>query len=511
MPLDRLLVRNPADPYPHGAAQAVLLAVQSVEDTDGLAGSLTGLVAVLSPAGARRDLVRGLGELDEHRGAISAADIDATIGRLAEASLLTFSVDDESVLMHRFTQRVLRERERRADTLRNQILLAAKLVTVRLPAYSKRWDQRALGRHLILHIDALWDLVEPEIIPSETVPDAAKAVLRLRAWSVSYLWSIQDARQAIQRGISIVADHERLLGDDCQETTDARYGLALAYGLQRLHNKAIPLNRQVVDWYATHYGVGDRSTSVLRNTLANNYRESGEDFNEPSRLNTAIALHEQNFVLSKQAMGIDHRETCRSGFNLANAYLAAGRAAEAVAFAARTAQQAIATLGVADDVTLSGRSVLARAHAADGDIVQALAEIEQCVEDSEAALGEDHPYTWLYRRCKSEILRSAGRLESALHELERVAAANTRLLGENNPSTLKTLELLAEAYKEAEQFPDASATYQKVLGICLQTIGADSPITRRVSDALADLKPPGTQPPARPKRRSRCNASSPTQ
>ena len=74
---------------------------------------------------------------------------------------------------------------------------------------------------------------------------------------------------------------------------DSRAGLALAYGMQRRHDEAIALHERIVAGYANK-GPDDPVTLNLRNTLANNYLESAEDFAQPARLATAVALHERN-------------------------------------------------------------------------------------------------------------------------------------------------------------------------------------------------------------------------
>lgn len=508
MPLDRFLVRDLAEAYPHGVAQAVLLAMDAVERADPLAGALARLIAVLSPAGTSRDVLRGYHELDEQLGDATVADIDAAVGHLAEASLITFSVDDEAVLMHRLTQRVLRDAENHRGGLDEQVLIAGKLIRACLPDYQDRWARRALGRHLILHIDALWDLVAQDANRNGEVREAARKILSLRNWSVSYLWTIQDPERAIERGVPIAADHERLLGSDCRETVDAWYGLALAYGMQRRHDEAIALNQKVVDWYAAHDGVAAHSTSVMRNTFGNNFIESADDFRQPSRLSTAVAIHEQNFALSEQHLGIDHRETRRSGLNLARAYLDIGRSAEARALAARMKELCMLAATPGDDVTLQSYEVLARTLAADGALGEALAEIDEGISVSIAMRGDDHPATWRVRKTRAEFLQQAGHIDVALGELEQVVAAYTRLLGSNSPATSKTLESLADAYVNAGRTAQAAAIYEKAMQACVQSVGDDSPITRRIAAKVAGLETPSGCSSRRTRRRTRATTGS---
>jgi len=309
LPVDRHLRRQTADAYPRGAAQAVLLAARQIEETDPLASTVIGLIGVLSPAGIRRDVLYALAEVheqpdlhSERYDGVSITDIDETIGRLAEASLLTFTLNGDAVLMHRFTQRVLRDRADHVGLLPDLIVQAAQLIRSSRPdprsaiSAGGRWEtQRALGQHLIMQIDALWEVTAAHAdsitstAHSEAFGKARDMVLALRSWSISYLWNNHDPGRAIEIGSTVVADHERILGDDCASTMDARCGLALAYGMQRRHDEAIALNEQIVAWYAASKGPDDPITLNLRNTLANNYMESAKDFAEPARLITAVA------------------------------------------------------------------------------------------------------------------------------------------------------------------------------------------------------------------------------
>ena len=80
------------------------------------------MVALLSTAGASRALLYAAGQqgLLQHPGTGRAAgpeSINEALGRLASASLLTFSVDDATVAAHRLTRRVAVERQAQSEPL----------------------------------------------------------------------------------------------------------------------------------------------------------------------------------------------------------------------------------------------------------------------------------------------------------------------------------------------------------------------------------------------------------
>ena len=116
MPVDQLLRPVEAGQYPRGVAAAVLLSLEGVRagDDTGTCIAVMELVAVLSAAGVRRDLVQaaarqGVLGRDGQAGELSLEVVDRALGRLAGTSLLTFSVDGSSVSAHRLVMRVIRE------------------------------------------------------------------------------------------------------------------------------------------------------------------------------------------------------------------------------------------------------------------------------------------------------------------------------------------------------------------------------------------------------------------
>ena len=114
VPVQDLLKRATGEPYPHGAAEAIVLALDAVADGDPTGPvprpDQCGRAAVgrrgVPGAAVRRRAARpapASGTGDGRRAAIS---IDEALGRLASASLLTFSADDATVSAHRLTMRV---------------------------------------------------------------------------------------------------------------------------------------------------------------------------------------------------------------------------------------------------------------------------------------------------------------------------------------------------------------------------------------------------------------------
>ena len=111
------LVREDEDeeeqPSPPGVAEAVLLAMEatSVADRLGVSIAVMELVAMLSPAVVRRDLLHSAGQAGTLLGGgrrVAASMVDQALERLNERSLLGFSLDGQAVSVHRLAARVIR-------------------------------------------------------------------------------------------------------------------------------------------------------------------------------------------------------------------------------------------------------------------------------------------------------------------------------------------------------------------------------------------------------------------
>ena len=152
LPVAQYLERVEGDAYPYRLAEAIILSLRGVEEADpsGNCARVIGWISVLAETGvSRRMLYATLGENE-------AAEMDAIVGRLADASLVGFSVDD-SIVAHRLVMRVVRERLEDDGKL-----LAARTDAVRLVSLlfdsvieSGRWSDRTGVQELGEQLNAL--------------------------------------------------------------------------------------------------------------------------------------------------------------------------------------------------------------------------------------------------------------------------------------------------------------------------------------------------------------------
>ena len=319
-PVDEYLVRG-GDPYRLHAAQAVLLAVATIEGTDPSARPLLNLLAVLSPEGLPRSLLYAATGRDGS--AAAPADVDRTLGRLNDASLISLSIEDQRAVMHRFTQRVIRDRARGDGSSPETIAGAANLLSGALIPDELAWRERAAAADLIQQITALWESTLPESLGAHDTM-LTDNLLRLRRWAIRNLILVSDPVRAIELGSAIQSDHERLLGNDHVETQNCRDRVATAHQYAGRLDEAITLFERNLTDRERLLGPDHSDTLTSRNNLALAYRAAG-------RLDEAITLHQRNLTDRERLLGPNHPDTLTSLGNLAAAYQDAGRVNEAIA------------------------------------------------------------------------------------------------------------------------------------------------------------------------------------
>jgi tetratricopeptide (TPR) repeat protein len=403
LPVAEYLTRHAGQPYPHGVAQAVLLSLDAVQG--GICAAVMEMMAVLSAAGVRRELLHEAGQAgvlsdDEQRVAVTAAVVDGALGRLAEASLLTFSLDGQAVIAHRLVLRVVRDQLAQQGRLATVCGDAAAVLGPRAQALAGSQDRVAV-RDIPEQVMALWDYASSPA--SGAGEELIAKLLRLRVWALLHLNALGDsAEQVILAGEPLVADSARLLGADHPDTLQSR------------------------------------------NNLGEAYRAAG-------RVTEAISLHQQNLAVRERVLGGDHPDTLTSRNNLAVAYVTVGRATKAIPLHRRTLAARERALGPDHLDTLGSRNNLATAYGTAGWIREMVTLLEQTVPAMERKLGPDHPATLTSRNNLALAYGAAGRVAAAIALLEQTLATMTRLFGPDHPDTLQLQNNLAAARRSAGQ------------------------------------------------------------
>ena len=345
-------------PYPEGVAEAVLLSLDAIQTSDqtGVSARVMAIMAVLSAAGARRDLLHAAGRagaLAGGGGRVVPGAVDRALEQLVGRSLLTFNLDGQIVIPHRLIMRVVREALARRGRLTVAYRAAASVLLQRADALVRSRDRQGV-RDISQQVTALLDHI------ARTTPEAdaelSAVLLRLRFFSLYCLIELGDsAPRAIAVGESLTADLGRVLGPGHPDTLTAQNNLAAAYRDAGRFGEAIPLFQRTLTARERLLGPDHPNTLRSRAKLASAYRRTGQ-------VTKAIPLAEQTLASRERTLGADDPKTLGARNNLAEAYREAGRLAEAIPLFEQTLAACERTLGADDPRTVAARNNLTLAY-----------------------------------------------------------------------------------------------------------------------------------------------------
>jgi Tetratricopeptide repeat len=296
---------------PPGVAETVLLAMEAASYADRLGVSIRvmELVAMLSPAVVRRDLLRSAGQTGTLLGGgrrVAASMVDQALERLNERSLLGFSLDGQAVSVHRLAAQVIRAGLARQGRLVSACRVAASAVEGSSTALAKHRNRTAVTE-MAGQVAAL---AENAGAAPDDVGELATMLTRLRSLVLNHLAELGEAMpEVIAIGEPLAADLDRLLGPDDPDTIRARTDLARAYHQTGRVDDAIPLVEQVLAARERLFGADHPGTLAWRNNLASAYRAIG-------RAADAIPLFEENLAACERLFGADHPKTLASRHSL---------------------------------------------------------------------------------------------------------------------------------------------------------------------------------------------------
>jgi tetratricopeptide (TPR) repeat protein len=199
----------------------------------------------------------------------------------------------------------------------------------------------------------------------------------------------------------------------------------------------------------------------------------------------AIAAAEPLVADCERLLGAEHPDTLSSRSNLAVAYWAAGRTAEAVVLYEWVLADCERLLGAEYPDTLTARNNLALAYQDAGRTAEAVVLLEQALAVFERLLGAEHPDTLTSRSNLASAYADSGRTAEAVVLYERVLADRERLLGAEHPDTLTSRNNLAMAYAAAGRTAEAVVLLERALADCERLLGADHPNTLSSRNNLA--------------------------
>ncbi|GAA4042394.1 hypothetical protein GCM10022248_06100 [Nonomuraea soli] len=419
-PVDRLLERPSGEPYPRGVAQAILLSLRAVGRAS---RELLAELSVMAPAGVGTEFLEG-----------------ERLTELAGQSLISFSRDGSTVVVHRLVQRVVRESE---GSLAATVERAGRrLLGIREVADEDTWRRLPYINAVDGHAAALWQHTK-----GDTKGDT-RGGPRGGPRGDAAAELVLEVRQA-------VAQHFLYLND----------------GL-----RAAPILREVAEGWARLHGQDDPRVLEARHRLATAHEFAG-------RFEEAVERFGQVVADRARVLGSGHPDTLHSRARLASSLSGAGRFAPEL-FESVVADQA-RVLGPDDPATLITRFNQALAHAGAGRHEEAVALFEAVVADQGRVLGESHPETLVSRGRLAQACAGAGRTGAAIVLFERVLGDQERVVGADHPDTLITRLGLAAAYEAAGEREEARREYGRVAERMEAVLGAQQPMTAAAWEGLA--------------------------
>ena len=305
--------------------------------------------------------------------------------------------------------------------------------------------------------------------------DAVRASLG-EAWR-----SRREARAWVQHVTALSAAVGQGSGDP--DVTNALLGLreeAVTYllDLGDSAGQAIDLGEGLLGDCLRLLGDSDPTTLAAQNDLAGAYQAAG-------RLADAIPLYEQALAGRERVLGADDPSTLAAQNNLAGAYQQAGRVSEAIALLEATLAALERVLGSEHPSTLTTRNNLAHSYQEVGRNSEAIALLEATLRALERVLGSEHPSTLTTRNNLAYAYQEVGRVDEAIPLYEAALQQGEQALGGAHPSTLASRGNLAGAYQAVGRNDEAIALLEATLAQLERVLGGQHPDTLAARNNLA--------------------------
>jgi hypothetical protein len=372
----------PGSSYPRSLAAATRLAADRLDAEDPAAAQLASLCAFLAPEPIPEDLFTSApGDLPAAL-AERASDPLAwrrTLGHLTRQSLAR--IDQRSLVMHRLTQAILRDRLAMEQTATRActeaILAAANPGDQANPVTWPRWAQ-----------------LMPHLLAADLATTDNPALRWMACDACWYLLARGDTRTAHDLAASLRQHWRGRLGEDHEHTRASAGYLAWAF------------------------------SAMGRNVEA---RE----------------LYEATLARHRRLLGEDHPDTLNSATDLANTLRSLGEYQAARDLAEDTLARRRRVLGDDDPHTLISATTLAVALSNLGEY-QAARELDQdTLARYRRVLGDDHPHTLISATSLAVALSKLGEYQAARELDEDTLARRRRVLGDDHPDTLASADNLA--------------------------------------------------------------------
>ena len=186
-------------------------------------------------------------------------------------------------------------------------------------------------------------------------------------------------------------------------------------------------------------------------------------------------------------LGPDHHDVIEARRRLGHALVAALQVPAAITVLERAAAQFEQVCGPGHADTLGARDELAAAYMAAGQYSDAITLYRRTLADRERAQGARHPQTMTTRHGLADAYLASGRAKEAVAAYRRVVADRERVLGPDNLDTLTARNNLGAAYQKAGKPAAAELACEQAWAGFERVLGPRHPDTLRSRAALAQV------------------------
>jgi tetratricopeptide (TPR) repeat protein len=227
-------------------------------------------------------------------------------------------------------------------------------------------------------------------------------------------------------------------------------------------------------------GSGHPDTMLAAARLADAYLAAG-------RADDAIPWFQWLLDGMTHQLGPEHRDVIEARRRLGHALVSARQSAAAVATLETTVRQFEQVCGPAQTDTLGARDELAAAYLGAGQYSDAIALYRRTLADRERTQGDRHPQTMTTRHGLADSYLAAGQAKEAVAAYKRVVADRERVLGPDHLDTLTARQNLGAAYHKAGKAAAAELACEQAWAGFERVLGPRHPDTLRSRADLAQV------------------------
>lgn len=305
------------------------------------------------------------------------------------------------------------------------------------------------------------------------IADGVGGVAKAAADALVEAWPADDQPEWLARSLRSAADSlRRVAGDSLWE--GGCHALLLRAGDSL---EAARLTGSAVGYWSELAGTSTRLLGREHPVTAGISERLGRAYLAAGRAVEAVPLFEWIRNDRVRRLGAAHPDTVTAGRDLGSALLAAGRLDEAVAMLDAAANGYERSLGPDSIEALGAREELASAYRTAARLYDAIRLYQHTVRQRDRIQGGRHPDTLTARQKLAEAYLADGQTKTAISHYKRLVADRERVLGPDHLHTIAVRGALGSAYHAAGRMASAVQLYEQTRTEYTDALGADHPDT----------------------------------